>query len=125
MTHFPTKVSAFAMILSLAACDPSPQWTSGDYEIYEISNGLKLGVDVGGGTQGLVMPQVIAVGEDARWIVAARHPGGDRSVTEYYYFLKAVGDSRTGSEKVEGPFRDDQFKQKTSELRLPPLTIRF
>ncbi len=128
MARVEILASVFLAAVALTGCDPAPRWTSGKYEVYSIesSNDLKLGVDVGGGTQGLVMPQVIAVGEDSRWIVVARHPSGDKNVTLYYYFSKITDDpSNHGGEVVEGPLTEAQFKQRTSDHGLPPLTVYF
>ena len=128
-----TRITRIALLLLtasvLSGCDSGSKWKSGKYEVYwiDIPSDLTLGMDLGDGTAiGRVMPQVIAVGEDSKWIVAARHPQGDKSITEYYYFSKdADHPHKNADEIVQGPFTETQFKQKTSDHGLPPLTKHF
>lgn len=118
-----------SFLLILVGCDSGTRWQSGDYEVYwiDISEDLTLGLNLGGGSSiGRVMPRVIALGEDKRWIVAARHPDGDMKRTEYYYFAKAEDHPhKNADEVVKGPFTEHEFNLKSKELGLPPLTIRF
>jgi hypothetical protein len=123
-----SSIVRLVVAIALSGCDPAPQWTSGNYEVYSISgpNDLKFGVDVGGGTQGLVEPQVVGIGEDAHWIVVKQHSNGDRIRTGYYYLRKRTRENQLkGLDAVQGPFSDAQFYQKTNELKLPPISITF
>ena len=120
--------SAILAASALTGCNSAPQWSSGNYEVYWISGSdkLKLGVDVGGGTQALVMPRVIAVGEDVRWIVAKRHPDNDQTRAEYFYLPKRNRDEQLkGADVAIGPFSETEFELKTKELNLPSFSRYF
>lgn len=72
------------------------------------------------------MPQVFAVGEDAKWIVVGRYPNGDKSKEEFYYFAKADdGPYKETGEVVKGPFSSAQFEKLRQELGLPNWTKKF
>lgn len=123
----PTLMLLFA--IALAGCDSGTKWRSGKYQVYwiDVSSDLTLGIDTGDGMlHARVMPQVGSVGEDSRWIVATRHPNGNKSAIEYYYFSKADDEpSKNADEIVQGPFTASEFEQKSRELSLPPLTRQF
>ena len=121
-------ISAILAASAVSDCDSAPQWSSDNYEIYSIGGPLqrRLGVDVGGGTQALVMPQVIGVGEDTRWIVVKRHPNGDVTKTEYFYLPKSNRDKQLkGSDAAIGPFSEEEFELKAKELNLPSFSRNF
>ncbi len=101
---------------------------SGNYEVYSMGgpNELEFGVDVGGGIQGLVNPQVAAVGEDDLWVVVKQHPNGDKTKTDYFYFPKrSNAEQRKGHDVVQGPLSESEFARKTNDLKLPPLSRYF
>jgi hypothetical protein len=123
-----SSIIAILVTSALGGCNSAPQWSSGDYEVYWISSAdeLKLGVDVGGGMQALVMPRVIAVGEDVRWIVAKRHPDNDPIKTEYFYLpKKSRNERKKGTDVALGPFTEKEFEMKAKELKLPPFSQHF
>lgn len=109
--------------IHLVSCDPSVEWQSGDYEIYTIdaSNDQTLGLKIkDGGRIGRVAPQVFAVGEDKKWIVAGRYPDGDKTRKEFFYFAKAKDHPhKNADEIVLGPFNEADFSALKSELKLP------
>ena len=112
----------FLAVLTLSGCDPAPRWTSGNYEVYsmDVTGDLEFGVDVGGVTQGMVNPRVVAVGEDSMWIVVKRHPDGDRTRAEYFYLRKqSHEEQRKGLNAIQGPFSGTEFEQKAKDLKLP------
>ncbi|SKA96991.1 hypothetical protein SAMN02745166_02511 [Prosthecobacter debontii] len=117
------------ILVCLTGCDSGEVWRSGSYSVYwiDISTDLTLGRNLGGGSSiGRVMPQVFAVGEDADWIVAARHPESDRFTDEFFYFAKAEdGPYKNADEVVKGPFTRAQFEQLRKELGLPGWTKEF
>lgn len=116
------------LLLGLPGCDSGELWRSGPYSVYwiDISSDLTLGRDIGGDAIGRVMPQVFAVGEDARWIVAGRHPDGDLLTEEFFYFAKAEDDPyKNADEVVKGPFTRIKFEQLRKELGLPGWTKEF
>ncbi len=114
---------------AVTGCDSGTVWKSGSYEVYwvDIPSDLTLGLDLGNGSAiGRVMPQVTAVGEDAQWIVAARHPDGDKTKTEYFYFSKTEDHPHKNAEDiVKGPFTEEAFKKESATLKLPAFTKRF
>ncbi len=124
-----TKIAA-PLLLSglLSGCDSDLRWKSGKYQVdwSESRSSLFLSYDVGGGEVRLVQPHVFAIGEDARWIVAARRPDDDKSKTEFFYFSKTDGaHNKNANEMANGPFSDAEFKQKSASLGLPVLSKYF
>lgn len=72
------------------------------------------------------MPQVIAVGEDENWIVAARFPDGDPPMKEYCYFPKSEDNPHKNAEDiVRGPFSKAEFDKLRESPELPSLTEQF
>ena len=113
----------------LTACDSGTKWKSGKYEVYwiDVSSDLTLGLDIGDGMAiGRVMPQVYAVGENDTWIVAARHPNGNKSTSEFFYFSKAEDHAHKNAEEiVHGPFTEVEFAKIKADLKLPDWSKRF
>jgi hypothetical protein len=117
-------------ILAFATgCYSGTKWKSGKYEVYWIdhSSDLTLGLELEDGNSiGRVGPQVFAVGEDDKWIVAARHPSGDKSKKEFYYFSKAADHPhKNADEIVLGPFTGDEFNGHKARLSLPDWDKQF
>ena len=75
------------------------------------------------GSQRRVEPRVFAVGADKRWVVAKQHPGGDRSITNFFV-IDATRDSirAANSEVVRGPLSEAEFQQLEREFHLPRFT---
>lgn len=112
----------------LAGCDSDHLWESGPYTVYWINSSadVRLGIEVGGGLIKRVGPRIFAIGEDDRWIVAARHPEGDRRTEEFFYFAKAEDDPyKNADQVVKGPFTREKFDQLRQELSLPGWTKEF
>ena len=130
MMNIARIVPSFLVAAALFGCDSGDRWESGKYRVYWIdaSANLNLGYDLGngGGIIQRVEFQVISIGEDARWIVAARHPEGDKTKTEYFYFSKPDdGPYKNMNEIVQGPFTESEFRQKSKDLNLPFLSKHF
>lgn len=71
---------------------------------------------------GRIPETVFAVGHDASYIVAARHPLNNRQVTEYFYLIRSIdGPIADPSASVRGPFDAGKFEAQRVRLRLPPL----
>jgi hypothetical protein len=69
---------------------------------------------------GRIGETVFAVGHDASYIVAARHPSNNRKVTEYLYLVRSMdGPIADPSASVRGPFDADKFEAERVRLRLP------
>lgn len=111
----------------LAGCDAGDLWQSGPYTVYWINNSaeVQLGYEQGGIIK-RVGARIFAIGEDDRWIVAARYPEGDRRTEEYFYFAKAEdGPDKNADQVVKGPFTREKFEQLRQELGLPGWTEVF
>lgn len=121
--------AALIVALLISSCDSGTEWESGDYEVYwiDVSSDLSLGRKLPDGNLiGRVNSQVFAVGEDERWIVAARYPNGDKANPEYFYFSKAMdGPYKNGNEVVLGPFTSKEFEELKRKLGLPEWSKRF
>jgi len=115
--------------IHLVSCDSSVEWQSGDYEVYTIdaSNDSTLGLEVdGGGRIGRVGPQVFAVGEDKKWIVAGSYPYGDKTRKEFFYFAKSEDHPhKNGHDVVLGPFTEAEFTKLSVDLNLPGWSKNF
>jgi hypothetical protein len=71
---------------------------------------------------GRISETVFAVGHDASYIVAARHPLNNRNVTEYFYLIRSMdGPVADPSASVRGPFDAGKFEAERVRLRLPSL----
>jgi hypothetical protein len=82
--------------------------------------------DTADGCIGRIPPTVYAVGADATFVVAARHPQANRSITEYYYVVRSADTATVDtSAAVHGPFDTQAFEAVRSDLRLPPLTYEI
>ena len=69
---------------------------------------------------GRIGETVFAVGHDASYIVAARHPSNNRKVTEYFYLVRSTdGPIADPSASVRGPYEADKFEAERIRLRLP------
>jgi hypothetical protein len=69
---------------------------------------------------GRIGETVFAVGHDASYIVAARHPANNRKVTEYFYLVRSMdGPIVDPSASVRGPFDAGKFDAERVRLRLP------
>jgi hypothetical protein len=69
---------------------------------------------------GRISETVFAVGHDASYIVAARHPSNNRKITEYFYLVRSMdGPVADPSASVRGPFDAETFEAEKSRLRLP------
>ncbi|MBL9198885.1 MAG: hypothetical protein JNL39_00205 [Opitutaceae bacterium] len=73
-----------------------------------------------------VLPVVFAVGFDANYIVAKRHPDNNRSITQFYYIDIAKDGKHSDQFKaVTGPLTEDEFKKAKAELGLPEFKTTF
>jgi hypothetical protein len=82
--------------------------------------------DVPGGCIGRIPATVYAVGANASYVVAARHPQANRSITEFYYVIRS-SDTPTvdTSAAVRGPFDAQAFEGIRTQLHLPALTYEL
>lgn len=119
------------LLLSLPGCsDTLHQWPiDGPFYIGYIEDPRETRVmrcfpDGGCAGDELPDPVVYAAGADARYVVAARHPNGDRSKTEYYYVLRTPPDEKGyGLHKtLFGPFDAQTFEVEKRRLNLPEFT---
>jgi hypothetical protein len=72
------------------------------------------------GCLGRISETVYAVGHDALYVVAARHPISNRKATEYFYLIRALdGPSVDPSVTVRGPFDAANFAAERVRMHLP------
>ncbi len=75
---------------------------------------------------GRISETVFAVGHDASYIVAARHPSNNRKITEYFYLVRSIdGPVADPSASVRGPFDAETFAAEKSRLRLPSFDTKI
>jgi hypothetical protein len=77
----------------------------------------------GGACVPRVLPTVFAVGANDTYVVAARHPGNGRDLTEYFYIIRALdGAGADPSIAVRGPFTEAEYRLQETRLGLPSFT---
>ena len=117
---------ALASALLLGAClfDSGVEWRSGRYALVwvDLSEDVYL---AHGGERGnwgiLVEPRVFAVGANERYVVAKQHPGGDKTVTNYFIVDKLSGSPNLVG-TVVGPLSEAAFHERASLVSLPEFT---
>jgi hypothetical protein len=87
---------------------------------------MTLCYDATDGCIGRIPPTVYAVGVDATYVVAARHPQGDRSISEFYYLIRSADTPTVDtSAAVRGPYDAPAFELVRNQLHLPALTYEL
>jgi hypothetical protein len=102
----------------------------GPYRVVAIDVGEEMSVcytvDESGDCIGRIGSTVFAVGWDHSYIVAAIHPGNDRSQVAYYYIVRALdGPLKDPGVAVRGPFSAEEFRRQSARLGLPALKRRI
>jgi hypothetical protein len=106
--------------------DSGTPWRSGPYALRWIDAPDDVRLEYrrpDGGSDVRVEARVFAVGRNEHYVVAKQHPGGDRSVTNFFV-IDAICES-PGSERrdvVRGPLTEAEFLSLSHELGLPPFT---
>jgi len=88
---------------------------------------MSVAYDLGEGDSiGRINATVFAVGWSKDFIVAKRHPAGNRTITEYYYLTRS-SDSKYAdpSISVTGPLIETDFNAKKKALALPEFTMEI
>lgn len=112
--------------LTIGGCglwDSGIEWRGGSYILIWIDDphATTLSYDLGGGTSvGRINEVVFSVGWDGRYVVAKQHPGGAKSVTNYF-FIDSSKDQQSAdpSDVVVGPLDENEFRARKKELGLP------
>ena len=122
--------TCIAAAVVLSGCDLAFQHTiAGPYKLQPVEQNTQMIVayDLGGGNYiGRVEESVFAVGANARYVVAARHPHEpgytpvDKTVTEYFYIDRAADRPLADpSLAVRGPFDAQTFDAERRRMGLP------
>lgn len=130
------KLAGLFVILGAASgCDFVSRKIDGPYllETIDIPEDTFLCYDLGqDACVGRVDRTVFAVGYNNDYVVAARHPSKfeddelNRSVTEYYYVVRALdGPYANNEDVVRGPFTFAQFEREKARLQLPNFTTEL
>jgi hypothetical protein len=107
-------------VASCALFDYESHRIDGPYELVAVDEltRMSLAYDIGDGASVDRVPAtVFAAGANAKHVIAKRHPGGDRSQTEWYILVRAQ-DSPTAdaSASVIGPLTEAQFAAERDRL---------
>jgi hypothetical protein len=115
-------------IAGLPACalfDSGIEWRDGPYALtwIDLPDEVALSYDMGRGSwAGVVEPRVFAVGANDRYVVVQQHPGGDRSVTNFFIVDKREDVLKRPKVAIIGPLTAEQFRDKAANLKVPPFT---
>jgi hypothetical protein len=120
-------LSIFAAATSFAGCGfVNDEQLDGAYRLHatDVDSEMSVCYGLGGGNCiGRISETVFAVGWNSSYLVAARHPHGDKSRVEYLYLVRARdGPLVDPSVTVRGPFDLQSFEQERQRLGLPALT---
>lgn len=120
---------ALAALLAVVAagCDAATDWSSDKYAVYwiDLQEDRMLGRKLDDGNFiGRVESTVFAVGEDDRWVVAARR---DATGKEFFYYINKDLDTdfKNGADVVEGPFEKPEFEELSHKYDLPKFEKYF
>jgi hypothetical protein len=120
---------AFVLVplaISLGACGfVHDEHIDGPYRLVAIDVSADMAVcyELRDGCIGRIPETVYAVGFNAKYLVAARHPNNDRSKSEYYYLTRALDEPLADpSTSVRGPFDAGEFEAESMRLGLPSLS---
>jgi hypothetical protein len=121
------RLAAIAGLLALQSCGFAyDQGIAGPYRLVAIDTYDKMGVCYalgGGNCVSRVDSTVFAVGWNDAYVVAVRHPGNDKTRTEYFYIIRALDRAEADpSVAVRGPYDAARFEIEQSRLGLPALT---
>ncbi len=116
-----------AAVRLFTACFPFEAYNEhldGPYRLWaaDTREQIHLSYDLGDGNSiGRIGATVFAVGWDARHLIVKRHPGGDRSVTQYY-ILERQKDSALAdpSVSVTGPLDSMSFEIQRRSIGVAP-----
>jgi len=84
---------AFAVVVLLLGCGfVHDEKIDGPYRLVAVDSESQMSVCYGLGSNcvGRIPETVFAVGSDAKYVVAARHPANDRTKTEFYYLIREL-----------------------------------
>jgi hypothetical protein len=120
---------AVSCALLLSACglfDYGIEWRSGPYGLVwvDLPSEVSLSYDMGSGSWAtIVEPCVFAVGANQEYIVAKQHPGGNKSITNYFIVnIRAGAPKADWKEGVIGPLAEKDFEERSATMKLPAFT---
>jgi hypothetical protein len=124
------RLMLIACSLLLSGClgwfDFGNVWRSGPYGLIWVdeSDKVRLSYDMGDGVWFVLVDScVFSVGANQQYVVAKQHPGGDKTITNYFIVEIRAGlpvRDRISKDAVIGPLDEKTFRQKAAELTLPP-----
>jgi hypothetical protein len=126
----PQMLSAISAGLALAACAPVlpvGQRIVGPYYLVREGAASFAAICYQAGTSpclSRIGPDIFAYGWNDHFVVAGRHPYGDRTKEEFYYVVRLRdGASAEYDLVVKGPFDRDALQRHMRDHGVPPLTI--
>jgi hypothetical protein len=113
---------------TLSSCnfDSGIPWRDGPYALKWIDTPNDVWLEYrrpGGDSDVRVEPRVFAVGRNEHYVVAKQHPGGDRTVTNFF-IIDATRETPRSVQRdvVRGPLTEAEFERLSHELGLPSFT---
>jgi len=127
----PRYLAILVMSLCLTGCwgFAHDELIAGPYRLIAVDLDEQMSVSYAlhnGNAVGRINEMVFSAGANKEYIVAQRHPKGDRTITEYYYIIRALDSEYADpSKSVRGPFTKQEFESEKTELKLPEFTIEI
>ncbi len=123
------RIALWWAVGALSGCNSHRDITiDGPYHLVAAGNDEDTSVCYDGpdGCIGRIPATVYAVGADANYVVAARHPEANRDITEYYYVIRSADTPTVDtSAAVRGPLDTEAFDAARTQLHLPALTYEL
>ena len=120
------RFASVGLLLALQGCGfAHDEEIAGPYRLVAVDISAQMSVcySLGGNCNGRVGPTVFETGANDAYVVAARHPGNDKSRTEYFYVIRKLDTAEADpSVAVRGPFDEPAYRQQESQLGLPSFT---
>ena len=112
----------FLLSFSMSACDSDTYWEDDTYIVAWVDTGdnvmvyRKLG---DGASIARIVPEVVAVASDNKYLTARVRPIG-AAINVYYYLVKSLdNDFLNGNEIAIGPLSEMEFEAKREILHFP------
>ena len=117
--------SMAAVLLFVMGCslfDSGMPWESGPYALLwiDLPDEVQLSYDLGRGSWAtLVGPRVFAVGANQEYVVAQQHPGGDKTIANFFIIEVQAGAKATSNMESSARSESRKFMKRRQRCGCP------